>query len=413
MPTHGTKPALHHRSAEPPQFSGAQWMLLLWGVFFSFAPVGILSQMITPQVGNWIAGLIGIVIGGSIAVGWSYSMNQRKWWLLGLVIVGQVVVPTFIFDRLWSTGLLSSDLPLRGRLAILSAMVIVCIAAGYVLIITFVRRQEQSSARLKTELEVARQIHESIVPDIKLSTARLEVFGRSEASSEMGGDLIDIIAAEGRTDLYLADVSGHGVGAGIVMGMVKSAIRMRLRADAALGSIVSDLNTVLEQLTRPDMFATFACLRFCGSPALRAGSGGVEGVEEAPARSAGPPNADPRPIHVEYALAGHHPILHYSLRDREVRLLPNDHLPLGIVAEEQFTSATIEAGPGDLFVMFTDGLSEVVSPEGKMMGSTPIVEIVRLNADRPLEEIHRLVMQRARQHGPQADDQTLLLARVR
>lgn len=373
-----------------PQFAPGQLALLLWGVFFSFAPVGILSQMVTPEVGNWIAGLIGIVIGGSIAVGWSYAMNQRNWWLLALVIAGQFFIPAIIFDRLWRTGLLTSDLPVRGRLVVLGAMIIVCIVAGYVLVIMFVRRQEQTSTRWKTELDVARTIHETIVPDIRVKTARLEVFGRSEPSSEMGGDLIDIVSGEGRTDLYLADVSGHGVGAGVVMGMVKSAIRMRLRTEAPLGSLLSDLNTVLEQLTRSDMFATFACLRFTAPSS----------------------ESDSREIAVEYALAGHHPILHYSMKDRELRSLPNESVPLGILPEETFASATTTAGPGDLFVMFTDGLTEVMNADGRMMGSKPISEIVRLNPTLPLEEIHRMIIDRARAHGTQVDDQTLLLARV-
>ncbi len=77
----------------------------------------------------------------------------------------------------------------------------------------------------------------------------------------MGGDIIDAVCGDHTVDVYLADVSGHGVGAGIVMSMVKGAIRMRLRAGGSLPALAADLNAVLTELTRDDMFATFAAVR--------------------------------------------------------------------------------------------------------------------------------------------------------
>lgn len=406
--------------------------VLLAGSFFSFAPIGFLMAMVNDPPGNWLAGIVGAVISGTIAVCWAASFVFRKWGLLTATIIGQFFIPALVYRTLYGLGVpmnITPGVPRVANQALLALMALGCIVAGYVFIIMFVRRQEQASTRWKTELDVARKIHETIVPDIRVSTPRLEVFGRSEPSSEMGGDLIDIVSGDGRVDLYLADVSGHGVGAGVIMSMVKSAIRMRLRAEAPLGSLLGDLNAVLEQLTQSNMFATFACLRFSssdGGPALRAGSEenpglrvGVEGTSGAdPARSAGPPShparsaGPPRGVTVEYALAGHHPILHYSASTKDLRQLPNEAVPLGIMPDEAFTSASTEAGPGDLFVMFTDGLTEVMNPDGRQMGTKPILEIIRLNADRPLEEIHAMVVRRARAHGPQHDDQTLLLARV-
>ncbi|HVZ93838.1 MAG TPA: PP2C family protein-serine/threonine phosphatase [Phycisphaerales bacterium] len=366
-------------------------LLLLSGSFFSFAPIGFLMVMVTDPPGNWIAGLVNAVISGVIAVLWAASFVFRKWVLLGCTVVGQFFIPALLNRALYKMGVpmaLAPDVPRTANQALLALLALACIVAGYVFIISFVRRQEATSTRWKTELDVARRIHETIVPDIRLSTPQIEVFGRSEPSSEMGGDLIDIVSAEGRTDLYLADVSGHGVGAGVVMSMVKSAIRMRVRTVATLDSLLADLNAVLEQLTQSDMFATFACLRF------QRGEDG-EGA-----------------VRVEYALAGHHPILHYSATTKELRQLPNEAVPLGIMPDESFVSSSTTAGRGDLFVIFTDGLTEVMNAEGRMMGSKPIMEIVRLNAERPLDEIHRMVIERARAHGPQVDDQTLLIARV-
>ncbi len=77
-------------------------------------------------------------------------------------------------------------------------------------------------------MRLARQIHETLVPPIDYEDERIEVFGLSRASAAMGGDLVDLVHRDGSLDVYLADVSGHGVRAGVVMGMLKAAIRMRL-----------------------------------------------------------------------------------------------------------------------------------------------------------------------------------------
>jgi hypothetical protein len=64
-------------------------------------------------------------------------------------------------------------------------------------------------------------------------------------SGEVGGDLVDLVEVEGRWLGYLADVSGHGVGSGVLMGMVKSAARMKLLTLAALAALLDDLNDAL------------------------------------------------------------------------------------------------------------------------------------------------------------------------
>jgi serine phosphatase RsbU (regulator of sigma subunit) len=256
------------------------------------------------------------------------------------------------------------------------------LASGYVFTIRFVRRIESTAARARAELDLAKQIHESVVPPVSLRTSCVEVFGRSDPSSEMGGDLIDAIERRAGVDIYLADVSGHGVGAGIVMGMVKSAIRMCLRNEPPLESLVTDLNAVLTDLTRPNMFATFACLRIP-----------VDGP-------------------IQYALAGHLPILHAIASSGEVREIPNQHLPLGITFDEDYLSGTLTASPGDTLAILTDGLTEVQNADGKELGFAAIREAFRANSSRSLPELHDAVVAAARSHGPQLDDQSLILVRV-
>ena len=114
-----------------------------------------------------------------------------------------------------------------------------------------------------------------------------------------------------------------------------------------------------------------------------------------------------------YALAGHHPILHYRAAERVLDKLPNANPPLGAIEGRKFADAEVRAARGDLFVILTDGYVEVFAKDGEEFGQTRIDRLVTEHADRPLREIHDAVLSAVRAFGPQADDQTLLLARVR
>lgn len=195
---------------------------------------------------------------------------------------------------------------------------------------------------------------------------------------------MDVTVRDGVLDVYLADVSGHGVKAGLVMGMVKSAIRMRQRSAPSLDVMVSDLNAVLADLMMADMFATMACVRLFKS-----------GAE----------------TRAEFALAGHWPILHVSAQG-QLRELPNEHLPLGVDSSELFQSGMVTLHTGDLLVLMTDGLIEVQNSGGKELGFGVFKNLITRERARPLAELHDAILGLARQHGQQLDDQSLVLIRV-
>jgi serine phosphatase RsbU (regulator of sigma subunit) len=102
------------------------------------------------------------------------------------------------------------------------------ILLGYVFFVRFVRKQGLHYFRVQTEIELAEQIHRSLVPPIVRRGSQDEFYGLSAPSGEMGGDLVDLVQDGDKWIAYLADVSGHGVPSGVLMAMVKSAVRMRL-----------------------------------------------------------------------------------------------------------------------------------------------------------------------------------------
>ena len=127
------------------------------------------------------------------------------------------------------------------RLAFVAeAVICICvIVLGYVFFVVFISGEGAKTMRLRTEINLAQQIHGHLVPAIDRATERLELYGVSVPASEVGGDLMDVCHGDGKTGLYVADVTGHGVSAGVSMSMIKSAIRMKLRDEPELDEMIT------------------------------------------------------------------------------------------------------------------------------------------------------------------------------
>ncbi len=374
MPNHPVSPDL----AAPfymtlPRSSRARFFV---AVFLVFAPVLILSNS-TLAARNLLQIVVWSAVSGAIAVCWAAAF-----------VVSRKLLPVAILLSLGAAVALAVGYPpilrMQSRQPNLAAiLVILMIVCGYVFFVLFIAGEGARALRVHTEMRLAQRIHENLVPPIRVNCAQLEIFGRSDASTEMGGDLIDLVEHKGNLDIYLADVSGHGVRAGVLMAMVKSSLRTRLLDDVSPDRVVSDLNRVVTQIKEQDMFVTLACLRF------------------AIARQ------------VECCLAGHLPILHYRAATRSIESIDNDSFPLGVVEDESYPARTVDCAPGDLFVLYTDGLIEVMNSAREQFGMDRFRHLVARHATEPLEQIHSHIMEAVHRHGEQNDDQTLLLVRVR
>lgn len=234
--------------------------------------------------------------------------------------------------------------------------------------------------RAHAEIALAQEIHQVLVPPIQTTLGGFEFYGRSVPSGEVGGDLIDLAGAEGKWVAYLADVSGHGVAPGLVMGMVKSAARMLLRAGDNGQQLMPHLNEVLYPLKKPEMFVTF-CFVAANDGSLYVG------------------------------LAGHPPILHFSLRTKQVTEITSPNMPLGILPEGEFATADLTAEPGTLFALYTDGFLEVADAKGEEFGAARLKAELQRHATQPLETLYRALTAAVAQHGVQFDDQSILLIR--
>jgi serine phosphatase RsbU (regulator of sigma subunit) len=237
-------------------------------------------------------------------------------------------------------------------------------------------------AKARRERGVACTIQNTLVPSVSCENVDVEAYGRTIPCEDVGGDLVDFVAAGRDTFAYVADVSGHGLPAGILMGMIKAAVRYGLHLGQALPVLLDGLNSVLPGVKAPNMYATLAGLRFDGSD------------------------------EVEFITAGHGPLLQYRRRQRDIVRRSINQFPLGMFARAGYVSGRVCFEAGDLFVLVTDGVVEAADGQEAEFGFERLEQILCDLAERPLAEIFEAVLAAVTRHGAQQDDQSLLLIRA-
>lgn len=356
---------------------------LLVGVFFIFATIGFVTDIIDPRSSSFAWVLLWCAYSGMVAAAYVLAITRRPW-TIGAVVLGQLA-STALLSRVMphSASLVAAGGPaLQHRLTLDGLGVLVAIVAAWVWVSAFVNRQALDLVTATVELTIAQRLQTDLVPKVSLSTPYVTTAGQSMPSSQMGGDVVDAVELPDGVVGYVADVSGHGIAAGVLMAVVKSAVRTHLLMSRPLSALLTDVNTVLPGLKDAARYATLAAVRV---------------------RPDGT---------VEYALAGHLPIFHLCRRTGAVAQLTTPQLALGMFPDATYCSAAVTAEPGDLLVLVTDGLTEVVDRADDEFGMERIAALIVANAGRPPVEIVDALFAAVRRHGPQLDDQSVLVVEI-
>lgn len=355
-------------------------------IFTLFSTLGWMTDVLNGARAHPAVLLINGAMSGMLGVAYAFGSMRRKWWLFALAI-GINVLYSYVgktaLDAFPSIPL--ADVPQRLKLD--AAGTLASVTLSYACFLWFINGTAARYLSVQAEIALAREIHQVLVPVVNTRAGGFEFYGVSQPSGEVGGDLVDVVTTGGKGGWfgYIADVSGHGVSSGVVMGMFKSALRMRLLHGGPISALLGDLNTVLFPLKSGSMFVTAACVR---------------ATEDATA-------ADGT---LEFAVAGHLPIL--RVRGRlDVEEITTPQIPIGMFEDYPFVSATLHCRPGDLLALITDGLTEVFDAGDEELGMEPVKHVLRESATLPLPQVAERIIAAARAHGAQLDDQTLLLIR--
>jgi sigma-B regulation protein RsbU (phosphoserine phosphatase) len=241
--------------------------------------------------------------------------------------------------------------------------------------------------RLAREMELAREVQIALLPPAPVRAGRMRVRGDHRAASEVGGDYYDVRPlADGRLAIAIADVSGKGLGACMVMGMLSALQRSLRELDRSPAALLARLDRHLVESLQPGVFVTM----FYGI-------------------------VDPASGQVVYASAGHNPSIVYR-SSGEIERLTGRGIPLRAMRCGQIAGTladlTVELGPGDLMVQYTDGFTEAFAPlNGEPFGLDRMEEIVRAagsrGGDALIAALHEAVDDWS--GGAVSDDRTVLV----
>ena len=347
-------------------------------VFLIFAPIGFIMDI-------WSGGQLSIervwlsvVYSGIVAVGYAYSFT-RNLKLLPLAIIFQ-----FGFHQLpWGAyfpGGPESAAAIQNRLIFDGIGIIICIILAYIVFINFITHEGIKQIELSKEMQLAGEIHRVLVPDIDLNDAQLEICGRSNPTDEVGGDLIDLITGKTETFVYMIDVSGHGVGPGLLSGMFKASVRSLHKPGRTLESMVNELNSILLDQRKRGMFITFGGLRFHSGD------------------------------RIEIVSAGHPPVIRID-QAGDLEELKFTQLPLLSLHDQHYKSTEIESRPGDLLIIYSDGIIETTDKKGVEFGFERLCRILVETFSLPAAEISERIFDELHTHGQSRDDQSLIVIR--
>ncbi len=241
--------------------------------------------------------------------------------------------------------------------------------------------------RQRVELETARRIQSSILPDLPPRLAGVDIAHAYLPASEVGGDFYDVLALEdGRLALAVGDVAGHGVSSGLIMSMAKSALAVQVTFDPEVAAVFNTLNRTVYQTARKRLLTTlcYAVL-------------------------------DPRRLELLYASAGH---LHPYRITASGRVDPLESIayPLGVRGELSVIPRMAKLSPGDTLFLFSDGIVEA-RREGndEMFGFERLEESLARHSGRGVEGVRDGVLAdvtRFTSNAPREDDQTILVLRL-
>lgn len=253
---------------------------------------------------------------------------------------------------------------------------------------TFFLEERIDKERMEEELSIAKSIQAGLLPDPIPETPGLDLAASTIPSREVGGDYFDVVKTpDGSTLIAIADVTGKGVPAAMLMANLQSMLHVLLPIDISIGDATARINDLIHQNTPSDKFITFFWGKYYSDRRL-----------------------------FRYVNAGHNPPLLLRKESSTFEELSEGGLLLGAMETMMpYEEAEAELNPGDLVVCYTDGVNEAMRPDGQEdFGEERLEEIIIKNRDQSASAIKSEIIRAVNEFAGKrlGDDLTLVVFRV-
>lgn len=263
--------------------------------------------------------------------------------------------------------------------------------------ITKLIRENAEKARMEQEMLAAREIQQRLLPSGPMSIPGVAITAFCEPAREVAGDYFDFLKiSPTKLGVLIADVSGKGLPAGLYMAQLKVIAQSLARAEPSPRQFLKAVNRVVADNIDSKSFITM--------------SYGVIDLEQ---------------MHMTYSRAGHCPLVRVPGAApaglRKAELISPDGLVLGLNIDDgamfdgMIEEVTIPLRPGDLIVLFTDGISETMNDAFDCYGETRLAKVLEQYAHLPFEQLRSFIFADLRSFAgaaDQHDDMTMIMMKV-
>jgi serine phosphatase RsbU (regulator of sigma subunit)/putative methionine-R-sulfoxide reductase with GAF domain len=221
------------------------------------------------------------------------------------------------------------------------------------------KQEMVQTERIEREIQLARQIQETFLPDALPQISRWELDMRWETAREVGGDFYDVFKLEGnRVGLVIADVSDKGLPAALYMTVARTLIRANAADSQSPADVLTEVNKLLVSDSAEAMFITAVYIIL----SLDTGE-------------------------LVYANAGHNLPLLFRRKKNVLDQLPKGGTALGVIDDLTLENHSLLLRPGDVLMLYTDGVTDALSPDGDFFGEDRLFNLVRLHGRETVQNL--------------------------
>ncbi len=247
-------------------------------------------------------------------------------------------------------------------------------------------QSEAEKLKIDRDIENAKAIQQSLLPNVVPQVNNLKIAGKMIPAMQIGGDYYDLIKInDNKIFVVIADVSGKGLAASFYMSKIQTMMRLYCKDSRSPKEILDEVNSNIFGSIERNWFITLSLAMI-----------------------------DVEKKKVTYCRAGHTPLI--LVNGNDYKMITPKGLGIGLEKGEIFNSTLeeieIDLKNNDVLVLYSDGISEDMSPEGKLFGVERIVDNVVRNSDSDVEKIISLLLdesEKFRKGLPQNDDISLVV----
>jgi serine phosphatase RsbU (regulator of sigma subunit) len=296
-----------------------------------------------------------------------------------LVVKGESLGAINVVNKIGAEGFTPYDLELLTGLANNAAL-----AIKNAQLVEEVREAE----RVARDMEIASEIQKSLLPARPPQIEGVELAGRCIPAKSVGGDYFDyFLLDDGKLGVLIADVSGHSVGSALVMAMTRLALRFECAHRPSVAGVLAATNRAMyDDLSNAGLFITTFYASY-----------------------------DPVTRGLAWANGGHNQPLLWRVREQDVVWLDADGMLVGILKDVEYEERRMSLDPGDILLLYTDGITEAKNEAGEMYGEDRLRQLVRENAHLSAQELLDHIYETAHEWGRnvvQYDDVTAIVMKV-